>query len=112
MVKLVALLRRREGLTKQEFGRWWVERHAPIAKRLPGLRGYRINLTFDAYAYSKAGEEKLAEAPYDGTAELWFNSVKDMEAAFATPFGQEAGRDADAHTSARVHFYTDEHVMI
>lgn len=112
MVKLVALLRRREGLTKAEFDRWWIDRHAPIAKRLPGLRGYRINLISDAYAYTSAGEERLTAPPYDGTAELWFDSVEAMEAAFATPLGQDAGRDADAHTSARVHFYTEEHVMI
>ncbi len=103
MVKLVALLRRREGLTQEEFNEWWIKRHAPIARQLPGLRGYRINLVF-------GGPEE--ERPYDGTAELWFDGVEAMEAAFAAPVGQEAGRDADEHTSVRIHLYTDEHVIM
>lgn len=103
MVKLVALLRRRDGLSTEEFNRWWIRDHAPIAKQLPGLRGYRINLAV-------GGPEPVL--PYDGTAELWFDSVEAMEAAFATPLGQEAGRDADAHTSVRIHLYTEEHIIV
>lgn len=102
MVKLVALLKRKEGLTREAFAEWWITHHAPIAKQLPGLRGYRINLTMPS-------ED---EPMFDGTAELWFDSVEAMEAAFASPIGVKAGEDADAHTRLRVHLYTEENIIV
>lgn len=102
MVKLVALLKRKEGLSREAFAKWWITDHAPIAKQLPGLRGYRINLTMPS-------EE---EPMFDGTAELWFDSVEAMEAAFSSPIGVRAGEDADAHTRLRVHLYTEENIIV
>ncbi|HBY96897.1 MAG: EthD domain-containing protein [Ardenticatenaceae bacterium] len=49
---------------------------------------------------------------FDGTAEMWWDSVAEMEAAFETEIGQQAGADADAHCSERYHIYTEEHVII
>ena len=43
MVKLIAFLKRRPGIGKEEFARRWVESHAKMTAQLPGLRGYRIN---------------------------------------------------------------------
>lgn len=102
MVKLVALLKRKDGMTREAFANWWLHEHAPLARQLPGLRGYRINLTMPS------DEEPM----FDGTAELWFDSVEAMEAAFASPLGVRAGEDADAHTKTRVHLYTHENVIV
>jgi len=107
MVKLVALLKRRPGITEAEFARRWVQDHTKLASQLPGLRGYRINI---ATTQQPAGTGP--EVIYDGTAELWWESIEAMEAAFATDIGRRAGADADEFASVRIHLYTTEHVIV
>jgi len=107
MVKLVAFLTRKPGITREVFARRWVESHAKMAAQLPALRGYRINI-----ATGRQPEGTGREPIYDGTAELWWDSIEAMEAAFATELGQRAGADADEFASVRIHLYTTEHVIV
>jgi len=107
MVKLVAFLKRRPGIGREQFARRWVGSHANMAAQLPGLRGYRINIATDRQP-DGAGPEPI----YDGTAELWWDSIEAMEAAFATDLGQRAGADADEFATVRIHLYTTEHVIV
>jgi uncharacterized protein (TIGR02118 family) len=103
MVKLIALLKRKPGLTREEFARRWVEDHPAFTWKLPGLRGYRINI---------ATEKQPPDAPdFDGTAELWWDSIEEMEAAFATPEGAAGVADADEFSAVRLHLYTEEHII-
>jgi len=37
MVKLVFMVRRREGITREEFQRYWKEEHAELVQRHAGL---------------------------------------------------------------------------
>ena len=103
-VKVVALLKAAPGMDRETFGRRWVEEHAPLALRMPRLRGYRINVAIDE-------QEIEGELPYDGTAELWWDSVEDMRADFESEEGVFAGEDADSFTVVRQHIYTEEHVL-
>jgi hypothetical protein len=48
-VKLVALLKAAPGMSREQFGRRWIEGHAPIALRFRHLKGYRINVAIDEY---------------------------------------------------------------
>ena len=105
MVKLIAFLRRKPGMTMEEFKKRWVEEHTKISAQLPGLRGYYINIATER---QQGGGEPL----FDGTAELWWDSIEDMEASFATEIGVLAGADGDAFTSYRVHLYTEEFVIV
>ena len=107
MVKLVAFLKRRPGISKEEFARRWVHEHTKLSRQLPGLRGYRINI-----ATPRQPEGSGAEPIYDGTAEMWWESVEAMEAAFATDIGRRAGADADEFAAVRLHLYTTEHVIV
>jgi len=107
MVKLVAFLKRKPGITRDEFSRRWVQEHTKLARQLPGLRGYRINI-----ATPRQPEGIGPEPIYDGTAELWWESIEAMEAAFATDIGARAGADADEFASVRLHLYTTEHVIV
>ena len=44
MVKYIALIKRKKGLSREEFVRYWKEVHAPLAcKLVPGLRKYVQN---------------------------------------------------------------------
>jgi uncharacterized protein (TIGR02118 family) len=105
MIKLIAFLKRKPGMTMDEFRVRWVEQHTKISSQLPGLLGYRINLATER-------QEKGQEPLFDGTAELWWNSIEDMEASFATEIGIAAGKDADEFASYRVHLYTDEYLIV
>lgn len=107
MVKLVAFLKRKPGIRREQFARRWIESHAKMASQLPGLRAYRINIATDRQP-DGTGPEPI----YDGTAELWWDNIEAMEAAFATDLGQRAGADADEFAAVRVHLYTTEHVIV
>jgi uncharacterized protein (TIGR02118 family) len=73
MVKIAIILFRNH-MTLEEQHRWWLEDHAPIARRMPGLRGYVINL---------ANREEAGEEPeICGTDELLFESWENAQAAY------------------------------
>lgn len=99
MIKLVCLIDRPAHMSRQEFRDWWLGHHAPLAARLPGLRRYVISLSEDV------------EAPHDGVAELWFDGRSEMEAAFASPEGEEVSREDRDCIGARIAFVTREHVV-
>src|SRR5690606_12381013 len=43
-VKLIALLKAKPVMSREEFGRRWIDGHAPLTLRFPNLKGYRINI--------------------------------------------------------------------
>lgn len=106
-LKLVVMMRRIPEMTAKEFGQWWLE-HVKLSSQIPGLMGYRINLVQDVMG---SGFQK-DDVAFDGTAELWFRSVSDMDEGFGSPLGQRAADDAVSHCSARVRFLTEEHIVI
>ncbi|BCB90965.1 EthD family reductase [Phytohabitans suffuscus] len=99
MLKVVSLLKRADGLSKEDFARWVVEDHLEFAKRLPGLRRYTVNVSV------------ADDAAYDAVNELWFDDDEARVAAFASEHGRAAAGDAGAHTSSRVHVLTTEHEL-
>ena len=107
MIKLIALLKRKQGLSREAFEHRWLHEHTKLSGKLPGLRGYRINI---ANEYQPEGIG--AEPVYDGTAELWWDSVEEMEASFASDIGVAAGKDADEFCEVRIHIYTEEHFVV
>lgn len=105
MVKLIAFLKRKPGMTMAEFEHRWVVEHTKISAQMPGLLGYRINIATER---QPGGSAPL----YDGTAELWWESIDAMEAAFASEIGRAAGADADLFADVRIHLYTEEHIVV
>ena len=107
MVKLIALLKRKAGTSREEFAQRWMKEHIKLSTKMPGLRGYRINIAID---YQPEGDG--VEPIYDGTAELWWDTVEAMEAAFASDEGVVAGVDADQFADVRIHIYTEEYMVM
>lgn len=105
-VKLVALLKATPGMTRQEFSRRWIEGHAPFALRFPNLRGYRINIAVDEYQVMEG------ELPYDGTAELWWDSLEEMRDAFDSPEAAEAVADVNEFITVQDLIVTRETVIL
>jgi uncharacterized protein (TIGR02118 family) len=104
-VKVIALLKARDGMTRDEFARRWVGEHAPFTLRFPNLKGYRINIALDEY------QEIDGELPYDGTAELWWDSLEEMQEDYASNEAAAAVADAHSFTSVLLHIYAREHVL-
>ena len=101
MLKVVSLLKRKEGMSLEEFRVWALEEHPELGKKLPGIRHYRMSVVL----------EDNPDLPYDAVSEYWFDANEARLAAFATP-ADLAGGDAAAHCSARVHLLTKEKVII
>ena len=93
MNKVIVLLTKKDGMTREDFRHYWREVHGPMGARMPGVRRYVQN-------------HALADgAPYDGIAEMWFDSPADMQAAFTSEAASRGGarraefpgRAADRH---------------
>ena len=104
-VKLIALLKAEPGMTREDFARRWIDEHAPFTLRFPNLKGYRINIALEEY------QEIEGELPYDGTAELWWDSLEEMQADYASSEAAATVADASAFTSVLTHIYTREHIL-
>jgi uncharacterized protein (TIGR02118 family) len=101
MQRVAIYLKRRTNLLQPVFFDWWLGQHRALAEQLPGLRRYIISLAADAQ-----------EGPFDGIAELWFDDLAAADAAFASPAGQTARADADAHVARRERLNLTEHTII
>jgi uncharacterized protein (TIGR02118 family) len=94
MIKLVFMVRRREGITREEFQRYWKEEHAELVKRYAEL--LRIRRYVQTHARDTNLDDALAASrgsqprQYDGVAELWWDSVDDLVSAAASEHGQSA----------------------
>ncbi len=77
-VKLVALVKRRWGLSVEEFRRQALDVQAPLDLQLPGLRRA-------VYGIARDGVYGLGEPPFDGVISLWFDSPEAAKAALASP---------------------------
>ena len=78
-VKRVTFLTRKPGLSVENFQRHCLERHAPIAAALPGLRRY-------VHSHTRRQAYEAGRTPaYDGAALAWFDSVEAIRGAAATP---------------------------
>ena len=102
MLKVISLLKRKEGMSYEEFKHWALEEHPPLGKKLPGIRHYRMSVVV----------VDNPDLPYDAVSEFWFDDEEARVAAFATEMGKAAGADAAAHCSSRVHLLTKEKILI
>jgi len=69
----------------EAFDRHYRETHIPIARKMPGLRRYTLGRDISAVR----GE------PYYMVAELEWDSMADLRAAFASPEGRATGADVE-----------------
>ena len=86
MVKFVACARRKAGMTTAEFQDYWKNNHGPLVRSVPEFWAYvRRYVQGHTMSDSVPGFPPQDEAPFDGIAELWFDSVEDIGKAFSHP---------------------------
>ena len=98
MIKLVTLIPRKPGMSREDFIDYYENRHVPLAYGLfPQIAKYTRN-----YAHGEnlhyAGRAGAVTVPYDRVTEHWFKdraAYDDMMAQFATDPAKFAGIDED-----------------
>ena len=100
MFKAMILLTRREDMTPEDFRRWWLEEHRPLALQLPGLRGW---------SSTSWTRDPAARPASTAISELWFDTQADFEAAYATEIGKAVAADSTGHNRKRLRLLIDEH---
>ena len=102
MIKRISMVRRKEGMSHDEFVAYWLGPHADIAKEMPGALGYVVNVALDP-----------EQAGWDGFAEVWFKSVEQAEAAFASePFATKIRADRPKFVGEQVIYFVEEVAVI
>jgi uncharacterized protein (TIGR02118 family) len=86
MYSVIGVLKKPDHWDTAQFRKWWVEEHAEIAKKLPGLRRYTIHPLSDGMDPDSG---QIGGPPsHDGVAFLWFDDAAAARAAFASGAGQ------------------------
>lgn len=79
MIKLVALVTRKPGMTEEDFHQHWRETHAPlVGATKSGQHALRYEQNHRA---NDIGQEKYGAAAYDGVTIQWFASMAEFEAS-------------------------------
>jgi uncharacterized protein (TIGR02118 family) len=93
MMKLVFCVRRLPHLSREEFQHYWRETHGPLVRRHATtlrIRRYVQVHTLEHQLNAILRETRGAPDPYDGIAELWWDSPDDLLIAVDSPEGRQA----------------------
>ena len=96
MIKLVFCLRRRATLSREEFQDYWRNVHGPLVREraaaIGALRYVQVHTGYDelnaGLRASRGGPE-----PFDGVAELWFESAEALAAGLADEDARRASAE-------------------
>lgn len=86
------------------FDRYYYETHIPIAKKMPGIRGWTIGKCESTTATEKA--------PYYMIVALYGDSRESLEATLASPEGQAAVNDVPNFATGGATFIFDKEEVI
>jgi uncharacterized protein (TIGR02118 family) len=96
MIKLTFCVRKLPHMSLADFQRYWLENHGPLVRERAGVLGIRRYVQvhrLDSPVNDAMRASRQAGDPYDGVAELWWDSVEEFAAAAGTPEGRQAGQE-------------------
>lgn len=98
MIKVSYFIHRLPALSAADFQRYWRENHGPLIKRHADIFGIRRYVQVHATDDARNEPSTHFPEPYDGIAELWFESQEHLELWFSntTPEAQAAGKEIRA----------------
>lgn len=73
MIKFISLIKRKPGVSREEFMRYYEDVHAPQGFKLFGMKKYVRN-----YVVAPSG---ASEPDFDCLTEFWYETVEDARAA-------------------------------
>lgn len=95
MIKLTFCLVRLPHLSREAFQDYWFNSHGPLVRSVGEVLGIRRYV--QTHSLPDAVSEALrasrgGPAPFDGVAELWYESLEDLASRLGDPKAQAAGR--------------------
>lgn len=96
MITIVFCVRKRADMSVEEFRRFWWEEHGPYVKeRAPTLRMKRyVQMPrLLAEGFESVATARGAPEPYDGIAQVSWDSLDDLKATFTDPAAKRAARE-------------------
>lgn len=94
MIRITFMLRRKAGLSYQEFSDYWQHEHGPrvasVSRKLGMLRYVQVRTIDDPVNAAMARARGGMEPVWDGVAEVWFENRAAMVAAGGTAEGRAA----------------------
>ncbi|MDP2919254.1 MAG: EthD domain-containing protein [Dehalococcoidia bacterium] len=94
MVKLIYCLRRLPHLSREEFQRYWREHHGPLVVSVKDVNKIRRYVQSHTIWDERQEAQRVAlgrPEPFDGVAELWWDSAEEFTPQNRTPERQQAG---------------------
>lgn len=87
MITMIVFVRRKQGMSREEFSRYWFERHGPLVKSVPEfMRHVQKYIQYHPAPGSNAAGSLFGDiTDYDGVGEIWFDSREAMNAALSEP---------------------------
>jgi uncharacterized protein (TIGR02118 family) len=104
MIKMVALVNKKGDMTKEEFEKYWIEVHASLEAKWPGLKKYIISTTTRSLGKK--------EARYDGMAELWFDDEESLKKALESREREVSKEDFQKFVESAEIFLTKENIIV
>jgi len=112
LIKLIVAVRKRSDMSIEAFQEHWRTRHAELVRNCPATSKYvrkyvQCHTLPDQYADG--------EVAFDGTAELWFDSIEDRDAFFSDPdYLRDINPDEErfADMTQTVFFVTAEETVV
>ncbi|WP_214319711.1 EthD domain-containing protein [Nonomuraea sediminis] len=93
-VKLIVLVKRKEGLPLEDFRARALDTHAELVRKVPGLRRY-------LQCHTRDGFYGIGEAVLDAAFQLWFDDREALTAALASAEFAKAQEDLHAFVEPR-----------
>ena len=73
MIKIIAMVKRKSGITAEEFSRYWYEKHAPFGFKVIPEGVLSMQKRYVQNYSLKLGRR---EPPFDGVAEICFDDME------------------------------------
>ncbi|GAB3800679.1 hypothetical protein GCM10028819_26450 [Spirosoma humi] len=87
MIKMTMLLKRNPKLTRDEFVKHHIEIHGPLFRQIPEAKDHVIRYLQTHPVSEVSSVVKVDD--FDGTAELWFDSVEGLDKVLTSTFYKE-----------------------
>jgi len=104
MLRVHIWLRKKDGMTAEEFTDYWLNAHAPIARD-----GYENLTSYIVSLVTRVPEGQ--EAPYDGIAELTWDDRDGFKADMASEAADRSTEDLATFTSGFGLMFVEQHVV-
>ncbi len=88
LLKRVSFIKRKTGMTFEQFKHEWWYVHGDFVRQFKGVRGYCQSLILDRVVNGKS--VSYEEVPFDGIVELYFDDLEGLSNDFASEVGQTA----------------------